>query len=71
MITGIATVILLLAFVGGVAWAYSKNRKPEFDAAARIPLEDTSEISPGSIKSGSINPGSINPGSINPSEISP
>jgi len=56
MITGIATVILLLAFVGGVAWAYSKNRKPEFDAAARIPLEDTSEISPGS---------------INPSEISP
>jgi len=43
MLTGIATVVLLLAFIGGVAWAYSKQRQPEFDAAARIPLEDTIE----------------------------
>ena len=28
------------------AWAYSKQRKPEFDAAARIPLEDQSENTP-------------------------
>lgn len=46
MITGIATVLLFVAFIGGVAWAYSKNRKPEFDAAARIPLEDQSENTP-------------------------
>lgn len=44
MLTGIATIILLLAFVGGVAWAYSEQRQPEFDAAARIPLEDAIEI---------------------------
>ncbi len=43
MLTGITTVILLLAFIGGVAWAYSKSRQPEFDAAARIPLEDQIE----------------------------
>lgn len=46
MITGISTVILLLVFIGGVAWAYSKNRKPEFDDASRIPLEDQSENIP-------------------------
>ncbi len=46
MLTGIATLILLFAFIGGVAWAYSRKRKPEFDAAARIPLEDQSENIP-------------------------
>ena len=46
MIAGIVTVILLLAFLGGVAWAYSGKRKPEFDAAARLPLEDQSENFP-------------------------
>lgn len=46
MITGIATVVLFVAFIGGVAWAYSKRRKPEFDAASRIPLEDQSENTP-------------------------
>ncbi|MGQ0799089.1 MAG: cbb3-type cytochrome oxidase subunit 3 [Pseudomarimonas sp.] len=46
MIAGISTVVLLLAFIGGVAWAYSTNRKPEFDAAARIPLEDSNENIP-------------------------
>ncbi|MBW8368999.1 MAG: cbb3-type cytochrome c oxidase subunit 3 [Arenimonas sp.] len=46
MTTGIFTVIALVAFIGGVAWAYSKRRAPEFDAAARIPLEDQSENIP-------------------------
>ena len=46
MSTGIFTVIALLAFIGGVAWAYSKKRKPDFDAASRIPLEDQSENTP-------------------------
>jgi cytochrome c oxidase cbb3-type subunit 4 len=46
MIAGIVTVILLLAFLAGVAWAYSAKRKPEFDAAARLPLEDQSENIP-------------------------
>lgn len=46
MVTGIITVILLIVFVGGAAWVYSAKRKPEFDAAARIPLEDQSENAP-------------------------
>ena len=46
MITGIATVLLFIAFIAGVAWAYSKKRTPEFDAASRIPLEDQSENTP-------------------------
>jgi cytochrome c oxidase cbb3-type subunit 4 len=46
MIAGIITVILLLAFLGGTAWVYSSKRKPEFDAAARLPLEDQNENTP-------------------------
>ncbi|PZO09584.1 MAG: CcoQ/FixQ family Cbb3-type cytochrome c oxidase assembly chaperone [Lysobacteraceae bacterium] len=46
MSTGIFTVTALVAFIAGVAWAYSKRRKPDFDAAARIPLEDQSENNP-------------------------
>lgn len=46
MIAGISTVILLVLFLAGVAWAYSRKRKPEFDAAARLPLEDQSENIP-------------------------
>lgn len=46
MIAGITTAILLLTFLGGVAWAFSRKRKPEFDAAARLPLEDESENTP-------------------------
>lgn len=46
MSTGIFTVIALVAFIAGVAWAYSKRRQPEFDAASRIPLEDQSENIP-------------------------
>ena len=34
------TAVLLVAFVGIVVWAWSAKRKADFDAAARIPLED-------------------------------
>ena len=37
---GLATVVLLLAFIGIWAWAWSKNRKPTFDEASRMPLEE-------------------------------
>lgn len=46
MINGIATAVLLVLFLVGVAWAFSRKRKPEFDAAARLPLEDQSENTP-------------------------
>ena len=37
---GIFTALLIVAFVGICIWAYSKRRKPQFDAAARLPLEE-------------------------------
>ncbi len=47
MMSGILTVIALVAFIGGVAYVYSNKRKPEFDEASRIPLdEDQSENTP-------------------------
>ncbi len=39
-ISGLITLFLLLAFIGGWIWAWSSKRKPHFDAAARLPLED-------------------------------
>ena len=45
---GIGTILAMAAFVGVVAWAYSKRRKKDFDAAARLPLEEDSDIDLGS-----------------------
>ena len=40
MIAGIVTAILLATFLGGSAWVYSGRRNAEFEAAARLPLEE-------------------------------
>jgi cytochrome c oxidase cbb3-type subunit 4 len=45
---GIGTILAMVAFVAVVAWAYSKRRKADFDAAARLPLEDDADIDRGS-----------------------
>ena len=37
---GIVTAVLLLTFLGVVAWAWSARRQHDFDAAARLPLDD-------------------------------
>jgi cytochrome c oxidase cbb3-type subunit 4 len=37
---GLVTGVLLVLFCWLVVWAWSKSRKPGFDAAARLPLED-------------------------------
>jgi cytochrome c oxidase cbb3-type subunit 4 len=34
------TVVLLIAFVGIIIWAYSKRRKTSFDEAANLPFAD-------------------------------
>lgn len=34
------TVVLLIAFIGIVIWAYSKGRKKSFDEAANLPFAD-------------------------------
>ena len=39
-LSGITTLLSLLAFVGVALWAYSARKRADFDAAARIPLED-------------------------------
>jgi cytochrome c oxidase cbb3-type subunit IV len=40
MLSGIVTLILIALFLGAWAWAWQPKRKPEFEAAARQPLED-------------------------------
>lgn len=37
---GIATLLVMIAFLGVCAWAYSSKRKVAFDAAAQIPFAD-------------------------------
>jgi len=37
---GIITGALLVLFVWLIAWAWSKARRADFEAAARVPLED-------------------------------
>jgi cytochrome c oxidase cbb3-type subunit IV len=42
MISGIVTAILLVSFLAAWAWAYSSRRRAEFEAAARMALEEES-----------------------------
>ncbi len=44
-VSAVITAILLISFLTGVVWAWSAKRKPQFDAAARLPLEDN-EVKP-------------------------
>ena len=37
---GLLTAVIMFAFIGVWVWAWSKRRKPEFDASARLPLEE-------------------------------
>jgi cytochrome c oxidase cbb3-type subunit 4 len=37
---GILLAALILAFLGMWVWAWSRKRKPEFDRASRMPLEE-------------------------------
>jgi cytochrome c oxidase cbb3-type subunit 4 len=41
---GIVTGTLLVLFLWLVAWAWSKRRVPDFEAAARTPLEDDEPV---------------------------
>jgi cytochrome c oxidase cbb3-type subunit 4 len=34
------TIVVMVTFLGIVAWAYSSKRKAAFDEAARLPFED-------------------------------
>ncbi len=39
-IRGLITLMLMLAFVGLVIWAYSKRRKADFDEMANLPFHE-------------------------------
>ncbi len=39
VLRSITTVAALVAFLGIVWWAWSKNRRADFDEAARLPFE--------------------------------
>ncbi|HSC83934.1 MAG TPA: cbb3-type cytochrome c oxidase subunit 3 [Pseudomonas sp.] len=39
-IRGIGTVVVFIAFIGVVLWAYSSRRKDSFDEAANLPFAD-------------------------------
>ena len=43
MVSGIVTSILLVLFLAGWVWAWSPKRKNEFDAAAKMPLDEDRE----------------------------
>ncbi|WP_114418082.1 cbb3-type cytochrome oxidase subunit 3 [Marinospirillum perlucidum] len=40
---GLMTIVLLLAFLGIVYWAYSSKQKKPFDEAANLPFADDDE----------------------------
>jgi cytochrome c oxidase cbb3-type subunit 4 len=37
---GIATVMVMIAFIGICLWAYNRKRKTSFDEAANLPFAD-------------------------------
>ncbi|MFV8834144.1 cbb3-type cytochrome c oxidase subunit 3 [Aquisalimonas sp.] len=45
-VRGLLTLVLLIAFIGIVVWAYSSRRKKDFEEAARLPLEDDAPNGP-------------------------
>ncbi len=46
-VAGISTLLSMIAFLGVVAWSYSRRRRSSFDAAARLPLEEDERPTPG------------------------
>jgi cytochrome c oxidase cbb3-type subunit 4 len=40
----ISTVVVFIAFILVVLWAYSGNRKKDFEEASKLPLDDDSPI---------------------------
>ena len=46
LVRGAILIALMIGFLGMWAWAWSRKRKPEFDRAARMPLEEDAVKSP-------------------------
>jgi cytochrome c oxidase cbb3-type subunit IV len=46
LIRGLLTAVLFGAFIALWIWAWSKDRKPGFDAVSRLPLEEGERRTP-------------------------
>jgi len=46
LIRSLITVVLFVLFIGIVLWAWSNARRADFEAAARLPLEDDLDEQP-------------------------
>jgi cytochrome c oxidase cbb3-type subunit 4 len=46
-VAGISTLVSMLAFLGTVAWSMSRRRTSDFEAAARLPLEEDANVTSG------------------------
>jgi cytochrome c oxidase cbb3-type subunit IV len=46
VVSGLVVAGLLASFIGLVAWAWSSRRREQFEAAARLPLEEDKEQLP-------------------------
>jgi cytochrome c oxidase cbb3-type subunit 4 len=44
MIRGLGTLLVFVAFIGVVLWAYSSRRKKGFDDAANLPFADDKPV---------------------------
>ena len=40
LVRGLVLILLIVGFVGIVAWAWSRNRKEEFEKMSMLPLEE-------------------------------
>lgn len=40
LMRSVITAVLFVLFIGIVLWAWSKGRRADFEAAARLPLDD-------------------------------
>lgn len=40
LLRSVITAVLFVVFIGIVLWAWGKGRRGDFEAAARLPLED-------------------------------
>ncbi len=43
MLQAIWTVVVMVTFLGIVAWAWSGKRKHDFDAASKLPFDDDNQ----------------------------
>ena len=51
VIQSLWTILVMVTFLGIVAWAFSSKRKSAFDEAARLPFEDEPQVDNNKISS--------------------